>query len=200
MKKEIYLAGGCFWGVEEYYSRLNGVISTEVGYANGTKDNPSYSDLKSGLDEIIAAHDDDESVTIFDDVQRHVVQIQDIVGITGDFDEAELNSIELIDQPVDSISIFANEYVPPSYPKNSDGYVQYILTVNGVDYDIVPINSNKTGTKVIRYANYLSTDSYVKHIKEPIKNATLTIRIIPDAQTSPVLTNIKACYGKAVSK
>ena len=49
MKKEIYLAGGCFWGVEEYYSRLNGVISTEVGYANGNRVNPTYLEVRSGV-------------------------------------------------------------------------------------------------------------------------------------------------------
>ncbi|MDR1441006.1 MAG: peptide-methionine (R)-S-oxide reductase MsrB [Bifidobacteriaceae bacterium] len=35
MAKEIYLAGGCFWGVEQYFSLLPGVLGTEVGYANG---------------------------------------------------------------------------------------------------------------------------------------------------------------------
>lgn len=49
--KTIYLAGGCFWGVERYFSLAKGVVSTEVGYANGTKDNPSYHDLKSGADD-----------------------------------------------------------------------------------------------------------------------------------------------------
>ena len=49
--KTIYLAGGCFWGVEKYFSLVRGVLSTKVGYANGTKDNPSYLDLKHGLDD-----------------------------------------------------------------------------------------------------------------------------------------------------
>ena len=49
--KKIYLAGGCFWGVERYFSLAKGVLSTLVGYANGTIDNPSYSDLKKGLDD-----------------------------------------------------------------------------------------------------------------------------------------------------
>ncbi len=45
MKKTIFLAGGCFWGVEKYLSLLNGVTDTEVGYANGKTDNPSYEDV-----------------------------------------------------------------------------------------------------------------------------------------------------------
>ncbi|WFA09385.1 peptide-methionine (S)-S-oxide reductase MsrA [Tissierella sp. Yu-01] len=46
--KEIYLAGGCFWGVEEYFSRINGVIDTEVGYANGTVESPTYQQVCTG--------------------------------------------------------------------------------------------------------------------------------------------------------
>ena len=34
-QREIYLAGGCFWGVEEYFSRVPGVIDAVSGYANG---------------------------------------------------------------------------------------------------------------------------------------------------------------------
>lgn len=45
-EKVIYIAGGCFWGIEEYYRRLDGVISTEVGYANGNTENTSYYELK----------------------------------------------------------------------------------------------------------------------------------------------------------
>ena len=43
--KEIYLAGGCFWGVEKYLSLIKGVVSTEVGYANGSTQNPTYEDV-----------------------------------------------------------------------------------------------------------------------------------------------------------
>ncbi len=42
---EIYLAGGCFWGVEKYLTSIRGVTETEVGYANGTTENPSYEDV-----------------------------------------------------------------------------------------------------------------------------------------------------------
>ena len=43
--KSIVLAGGCFWGVEEFLSRLPGVLDTEVGYANGKIENPTYEEV-----------------------------------------------------------------------------------------------------------------------------------------------------------
>lgn len=44
----IYLAGGCFWGVEEYFSRIPGVAVSESGYANGSTQNPSYQEVCTG--------------------------------------------------------------------------------------------------------------------------------------------------------
>ncbi|MCC5911084.1 MAG: peptide-methionine (S)-S-oxide reductase MsrA [Clostridiaceae bacterium] len=40
--KEIVIAGGCFWGVEAYMERIEGVVETKVGYANGHIENPTY--------------------------------------------------------------------------------------------------------------------------------------------------------------
>lgn len=40
--REIYVAGGCFWGVEGYFSRLTGVTETDTGYANGVTDATNY--------------------------------------------------------------------------------------------------------------------------------------------------------------
>ena len=42
---EIWLAGGCFWGVEAYMARIYGVADASVGYANGTTETPSYEDV-----------------------------------------------------------------------------------------------------------------------------------------------------------
>lgn len=46
--KRIILAGGCFWGVEAYFSRLPGVVDTEVGFANGRTPRPAYKEVKAG--------------------------------------------------------------------------------------------------------------------------------------------------------
>ena len=40
--KRIHLAGGCFWGLEHYLKNIGGVLSTEVGFANGNLDSPTY--------------------------------------------------------------------------------------------------------------------------------------------------------------
>lgn len=45
--KEIYLAGGCFWGVEAYFDKILGVEYTEVGYANGKTEDTSYKEIDS---------------------------------------------------------------------------------------------------------------------------------------------------------
>jgi len=47
--RKIVVAGGCFWGVEEYYRRLKGVVGTRVGYAQGFRIDPVYTDVKKQL-------------------------------------------------------------------------------------------------------------------------------------------------------
>lgn len=47
MRKVIYFAGGCFWGVQHFFDQFNGVHETTAGYANGTIDNPTYEQVKS---------------------------------------------------------------------------------------------------------------------------------------------------------
>jgi methionine-R-sulfoxide reductase len=55
-QKEIYLAGGCFWGTELYVDLVYGVISVESGYANGMTSHPSYREVCSGSGHAEAVH------------------------------------------------------------------------------------------------------------------------------------------------
>ena len=43
--KKIILGGGCFWGVEKFFAMIPGVRKTEVGYANGKTENPTYEEV-----------------------------------------------------------------------------------------------------------------------------------------------------------
>lgn len=45
LEKTIYLAGGCFWGMQKYLSSIPGVIKTEAGFANGTTESPTYEEV-----------------------------------------------------------------------------------------------------------------------------------------------------------
>ncbi len=45
MIKDIFLAGGCFWGTEHYFKQIKGVTNTEVGFANGQTTDPTYEEV-----------------------------------------------------------------------------------------------------------------------------------------------------------
>ena len=64
--KTIYLAGGCFWGVQKYFDQFDGVISTEVGYANGPEEAPSYEEVcrSSGHAETVKVEYDETKITL----------------------------------------------------------------------------------------------------------------------------------------
>ncbi len=70
MRKTIYLAGGCFYGVQAYIDQVRGVISTVVGYINSNKANPSLGDVLSGSTGAAEAVkvDFDDSLTSFEGI------------------------------------------------------------------------------------------------------------------------------------
>ena len=65
--KEIVFGGGCFWGVEEFMSRIDGVLETEVGYANGNTENPTYEEVctkDTGFAEVCFVKYDEEIISL----------------------------------------------------------------------------------------------------------------------------------------
>ena len=58
MNKTIYLAGGCFWGLEELIRQRPGVVDTEVGYMGGTNDNPTYEHHPGHAEAVAITYDD----------------------------------------------------------------------------------------------------------------------------------------------
>ncbi|MBR1559884.1 MAG: peptide-methionine (S)-S-oxide reductase MsrA [Clostridia bacterium] len=46
-ERTIWLAGGCFWGCQKYFDLQKDVLRTQVGYANGPMENPSYEQVKA---------------------------------------------------------------------------------------------------------------------------------------------------------
>ncbi|MBP2615929.1 peptide-methionine (R)-S-oxide reductase MsrB [Chryseobacterium jejuense] len=65
--REIYFAGGCFWGTEHFFQQIRGVVGTEVGYANGKTQNPTYEEVVShttGFAETVKVKYDPEQVDL----------------------------------------------------------------------------------------------------------------------------------------
>jgi peptide methionine sulfoxide reductase msrA/msrB len=64
---QIWLAGGCFWGLQAYLDKLHGVVSTNVGYANGNTVNPSYEQVcyqNTGHVETVYVQYDAQAITL----------------------------------------------------------------------------------------------------------------------------------------
>lgn len=69
--KTIYLAGGCFWGVQKFFDQFDGVVSTEVGYANGPDKAPTYKEVCEG-----SGH----SETLKIDYDENVISLTDLLN------------------------------------------------------------------------------------------------------------------------
>ena len=124
------------------------------------------------------------------DAKRSAIRICAIDLIAAEFYKTSVSkTAELLKTPVDSVSIMASEYVP-------SGSIKYILTINGKDYTVQPMNSQKTGTKIIRYSTETAEDDYVTTISEKISSAYLTVCInTASTQETPFLSKLRVCIG-----
>ena len=64
--RTVYLAGGCFWGLQKFFDQFEGVLATEVGYANGPDRAPSYEEVcaNSGHAETVKITYDEDAVSL----------------------------------------------------------------------------------------------------------------------------------------
>lgn len=121
--REIYFAGGCFWGTEHFLKQIRGVEATQVGYANGNVTNPTY--------EQVCSNTTGFAETVKVTYHPQVIELQLLIGLffktidptslnkqgndcgtqyrTGIFytDEADLRPIEA------DVEAFAKDYPTP---------------------------------------------------------------------------------------
>ena len=70
---KILIGAGCFWGIEEYFRKITGVVDTKVGYSGGHTINPSYEEVCTGTTEhveVLQIKYNEEIVT-FEDIIEH---------------------------------------------------------------------------------------------------------------------------------
>lgn len=61
MTKKIYLAGGCFWGLEDLIRKQLGVVNTTVGYTGGKVENPTYKNHESHAEAVEIEYDTEKT-------------------------------------------------------------------------------------------------------------------------------------------
>ena len=75
--KTIYLAGGCFWGMQKYLDQFDGVLRTETGYANGPDRAPTYQEVcaDSGHAETVRIDYDEDRIALKEILDRYFMVI-----------------------------------------------------------------------------------------------------------------------------
>lgn len=121
--KKIVVAGGCFWGVEEYYRRLKGIEATRVGYAQGITENPSYQDVCTGKTKHaeVAELTYDETVLPLTKILEHLFRIIDPTSLNkqghdiGTQYRVGVYFIDPMDEPVirDYVATKQKDYARP---------------------------------------------------------------------------------------
>ena len=161
----------------------------------------SYENEEEESDYIYNSNEIDSSITpdidyvtmIVKSAKRHVIKINEITAGSYQYKtKSRMQSVELLDQDVYAISVFANVYIPEGL---SDSAVEFILTINGRDYDVVPINSHLNGVKIIRFSTGTASSAYTRRIGEKIKSAYLTIVFTNESRIAPYINNIKVLLG-----
>jgi peptide-methionine (S)-S-oxide reductase len=61
MQKKAYLAGGCFWGLEDLFRTQPGIISIDAGYTGGENENPTYENHPGHAEALEIVYDDEKT-------------------------------------------------------------------------------------------------------------------------------------------
>jgi peptide methionine sulfoxide reductase msrA/msrB len=198
------LAGGCFWGVEAYFTRIYGVVKTSVGYANGKTENPSYHDISAtGHAEAVHILYDSDQVSlktlleyffkIIDPTsinkQGNDIGTQYRTGIyyRNEADKAIIESFIAMEQqkykqPIAAeVKSLKNYYLAEDYhqkylKKNPNGYCH-------VDFSTLP--------KTITVQSKADSSLYKKPVSEEIRKSLSDIqyRVTQQDETEPPFSN-----------
>ena len=136
--------------------------------------------------------------TFIHSAKRHVIKLNDVKSLANQYaNNSYFKTNNLVDgtDNVYAVSVFANMYIPPQL---SDDCVEFILTVNGIDYTVQPVNSELDGIKVIRYSKGKSKTEYTQLTDEVINSVVLTVKIKSSKNLTPYINNVKVLLGGEV--
>jgi peptide methionine sulfoxide reductase msrA/msrB len=194
--REIWLAGGCFWGLEAYLDKLEGVVYADVGYANGNTENPTYEQVcysNTGHAEAVYVQYDPQRIElatllgyffkVVDPTSLNRqgndrgIQYRSGIYYRDPADKATIDQVIASEQKKYSAKIVTevvplrNYYVAETYHqkylvKNPNGYCHIDLT--SLDKD--PQNKENAKAKTIKQSKMPVDKVYTKPAPEQIKN------------------------------
>lgn len=190
---------------EEQYNHHNyiyssGVIAFEpTKYVKVTLESGGHTYESIAFEKKTILEDDSKDIvstetTILNTGRRHVVKINDLTAQSNHYkNQSTMTSRELItDGKVNVISLFCNSYIPEGVLQSD---LKFIFTINGTDYDVVPVNSHSNGHKIVRFSQGTMKSDYTQYITEPIKSAKLTVIMKSRNGLTPYINNLKILIG-----
>lgn len=160
--KTIYLAGGCFWGIQYYFSKLNGVTSSLAGYSNGKTANTSYYEIdSSGHAEVVKIDYDPFRISL----EEILVRFFRII------DPTQVNR-----QGND----FGSQYRSGVYYTKDDDFLIINKVINFISKDF----TKKIATEVKKVENFVLAEEY--HQDYLIKNEAGYCSIDKSSLTQPI--------------
>lgn len=157
---EIYLAGGCFWGVEAYFAKIEGITSTEVGYINGKTEETDYRKLK----------DTDHAEAVYLTYDANIIKLEDI--------------LEYLFRIIDPTSVnkqgndIGRQYRSGIYytDENDLKIINDFMDLKQSDYEKL------IAVEVQKLTNYISAEEYHQDylVKNPGGYCHVDLSVIPD--------------------
>lgn len=135
----------------------------------------------------------DATITV-KSAKRHAIKLNDISAVSNVYKTSSyFKTGELInDGKFYSVALFLNVYMPEDLSSDN---VEFIFTINGLDYTVSPVNYSGGGSKIFRYSQGKSLAEYTTLLDEPIKSLYLTVKITGTTEFTPFVGNIKVLLG-----
>lgn len=209
-QEEIYLAGGCFWGTQAYFDMIEGIVQTEVGYANGNFENPTYEQVKTGATgfaETTKIIYDPKEISLYQILEHYFRTINptSLNKQGGDIGTQYRTGIYTVSENqaqhvIDFISYIQVNYEDDIVVENkrlqnyyiAEDYHQKYLVKNPGGYCHVDLSLSKIDTK---YDNYLKPDDDV--IKNKLSQLEYSVTQ-ESATEKPFSHEYNALYEKGI--
>jgi len=126
---------------------------------------------------------------------RKVIQIGSLNAYRCEYENGTILTSDLAPEGgCRTVALFANEYIPFGM-EDPETAITYELHINGEKHNVVPINGNRPGYKMISCTESQFEDSNVKFVGEKINTVQVRINIRSDGDLTPLVGNLKLCIG-----